>query len=847
MKAIKIPALLLVLSFSPLLFSEVSITKGPDITKKGDKATISFTVSEKADVEVAVLDSKGKVVRHLAAGVVGSTKAAPPLKPGLSQTIDWDGKNDFKEKAEDGPFKVRVRAGTGVKFGIFIGAEPNNFGAVEGVAADEDGNIYMIGSRGASNQMAMNLRVFDSNGKYLREVIPFPANLEPGAMKEVARWDPDLKAFRPRNLRNLNPDFYGQPGGYWANPALTLVAASKKYGIVLSDSNKLCILEPSGAVRGSKFAGRKLGRLPNSGGGPVRMAISPDGKWLYLSGPFSSKTRYGHVFNDAYPPGRIYRTPLNSNEKFTEFVTIPVAHENGQGGAWRKACSNLGHFTTSKGPVAGISVDAKGNVYVANREQGCVSVFDESGEQIGKVDIKNPWLLAVHPQKGTIYVTQFDCLGYHRFSCNLYKFENFKQGAKPAAEYKFPSDKGLNRNQAMALAPGKDRTVLWMSGVKGGLVPLEDKGTSFEPLKIDFKTRGEVAPDCGTNRIWRYNGKTGEGKLLRKNGKTFYCTDLSVGYDGLLYVRTGKGYSGGFARFTHDLEPAPFSGIDSHVLSPYIYSRMGNGFAERGLGVGPDGKAYLSFMYKWVAYAMGGFGPDGKPLPGNYLKGIYPSEKENKKYASGMKEAGAITSTIPPENGGIRVDLNGNIYLGVLHRPKGFTPPKGFEKDRGYRVSVGSVIKMSPAGCSIKSVKGATTREIDGALEVYTGLAPFSSSREAFGSNTCCVCRVPRFDLDRYGRVYMPNAMTNSVLVYDNAGNKIMEFGKYGNFDSLYINENTELGKQKKPTVAVPDIPMAWPTGAAVTEECIYVNDTYNRRALRVDKTYVVEKIVSVN
>jgi hypothetical protein len=169
MKTNKLFMLILFLSFSALLFSNASITKGPDIEKKGDKVTISFTVSEKTDVEVAILDANGKVVRHLAAGIAGADKAAPPLKPDLSQVLEWDGKTDFKEKAEGGPFKVRVRAGTGVKFGIYIGAEPNNFGAVEGVAADEDGNIYMIGSRGASNQMAMTLRVCDNAGNKIIE------------------------------------------------------------------------------------------------------------------------------------------------------------------------------------------------------------------------------------------------------------------------------------------------------------------------------------------------------------------------------------------------------------------------------------------------------------------------------------------------------------------------------------------------------------------------------------------------------------------------------------------------------------------------------------------------------
>jgi sugar lactone lactonase YvrE len=846
----------------------VGFTAKPTATRRRDTVKIAFAVSAQTDVEVAVLDSRGRVVRHLAAGMLGGAKNPPePLGPGLRQALEWDGTDDFGEKARGGPFTVRVRAGTGVRFGRLIGAEPNNFGTVEGVAGDEDGNIYLIGSRGGSNQMAMCLRVFDSKGRYLREILPFPADLPPGSMKEVARWDARARSFRPRNLRNLNPDFYGQPGRYWANPALTLVGVSKKSGVVLSDGSKLCILELNGAVRGKRFAGRRLGKLKNSGHGPTCMAVSPDGKWLYLAGPFSSRTRYGHKYNPEYPPGRVYRTSLTGSGPFAEFATIDVDHKQGQGGAWLRNCSHRGHFTVDKGPVCGVAVDAKGNVYVADRQRECVAVFDESGREIGKVAVKDPFRVAVHPIKGTIYVTEFDCVGYHKFSCNLYKFSGYADGSKPVATHRFPVAKGLNRSHNMTLVTGEDADVIWMSGVKGGLVPLADRGESFERLSIVFKARGSVPRDWnriaadferdeiyisnGTSGVWRYDGETGRGGRLRSGGKPFYATDIAVGYHGLIYARTGKKYSGGFARFDRDLKPVRFEETGTHVLTPYVYSRMGNGFAERGLGVGPDGKSYLSFMYKWVGYAMAGFGPDGRPLQGKYLKSQFPAEKEKerKRYAAGMYGAGSITSALPHENGGIRVDLQGNIYLGMFHRPKGFTPPAGFGKDRGYRVSVGSVVKMPPSGCAIapKTLSKTTTKTIDGALRVYPGLAPFSSSREAFGGNTCCVCRVPRFDVDRYGRVIMPNAITNSVLIYDNAGNLLAEFGSYGNFDSQFVNEYAEAGKAKRPTVAVPEVPLAWPTGTAVSEERIYVNDTYNRRAVRVDRTWAADASCPVN
>ncbi len=55
------------------LAGEAAFSAKPAATKDGDKVKISFTVSAPTDVEVAVLDPQGKVIRHLVAGVLGSS------------------------------------------------------------------------------------------------------------------------------------------------------------------------------------------------------------------------------------------------------------------------------------------------------------------------------------------------------------------------------------------------------------------------------------------------------------------------------------------------------------------------------------------------------------------------------------------------------------------------------------------------------------------------------------------------------------------------------------------------------------------------------------------------------
>src|SRR5262249_13617806 len=95
---------------------QVTFAAKPTATKTaGGKVRIEFAVSRETDVTVAIEDAGGKVVRRLVSGVLGNNPPAP-LKPGLAQSIEWDGKADWGKAAPSGPFKVRVMLGLGAKY-----------------------------------------------------------------------------------------------------------------------------------------------------------------------------------------------------------------------------------------------------------------------------------------------------------------------------------------------------------------------------------------------------------------------------------------------------------------------------------------------------------------------------------------------------------------------------------------------------------------------------------------------------------------------------------------------------------------------------------------------------------
>ncbi|MGQ9662819.1 MAG: hypothetical protein ACUVWX_10870 [Kiritimatiellia bacterium] len=657
----------------------------PLATRTREGIAIEFAVNVPTDVEVTILTSDGKPVRHLAAGVLGGKNPPPePFAPGLAQKLTWDGKDDFGRRILDDStarnFKVRVRLGMEVRFDRFLGADPYHLGRNVTTATDEDGNVYVLGSGGQLNQGHTVLRVFDKQGRYLREILPFPANLPKDSMKDLARWDEETQAYRPINRRNLNPDFYGD--------TFRLESASKAKGIVLSGRRLRLVLEPTGAVR-------EVGK--------------------------------------AEPTEQSQSTPA-----------------------------------------------------VRNAREG-----------------------------------------------------------QPVPE--------------------------WLrSRMPGARLPMD-----WNRLAVDYD-RDEVYVSDGVHSLYRFKGSGGDLELLSVGGKQFRAADLAVGYDGLLYVRRClygtpgvSDFSGPFERYTHELNPAPYPS-GTHVLSKYIYGRYGIAYADRGIGVGPDGTAYISFMYEWVKYCVAGFGPDGKPLKGRYLEGLV-GNRGNEKGQYPPELTSAVIGPITGANGGLRVDLKGNIYLGMWLWPKSEPVPTPWDKDPAYLCSVGGIFRFPPSGGMVTSpvkdwssdpvgdtprtpgVGGIEVRSggrtpttfydafVEGATAVYPGYAPFSHAN--WGGNSCCVCRAPRFDLDRYGRLYIPNAIVNSVRIVDNTGNLICEFGQYGNFDSQYVPAERSGGL---PLIPKPAIPLTWPTGAGVSEKAVYVLDTYSRRLVRCIIAAKVEQLCDV-
>ncbi|MCX7591646.1 MAG: hypothetical protein N2255_08470, partial [Kiritimatiellae bacterium] len=137
-------ALLVALVCAHSVTAEISFSRKPAVTKVADGWRIEFAVSAPTDVEVAILNTEGRIVNHLAAGVLGGPNPPPPpLRPGLAQELLWDGKDD-KGNPVSGSMQVRVRAGLKPEFEEFMLYNPHASGHVLAIVPAPGGQIYVF-------------------------------------------------------------------------------------------------------------------------------------------------------------------------------------------------------------------------------------------------------------------------------------------------------------------------------------------------------------------------------------------------------------------------------------------------------------------------------------------------------------------------------------------------------------------------------------------------------------------------------------------------------------------------------------------------------------------------------
>ncbi|MCK6497919.1 MAG: hypothetical protein L6Q38_00400 [Nitrospira sp.] len=803
--------------------------KKPTAAKEGAGCRIEFAVDRETDVAVFVENSAGKIVRHLVAGVLGKNPP-PPLKPGLAQSLVWDGKADYGKPADGGPYKVRVALGLGARYDRVLRGGPG-MGNIQGVAAGPDGTVFVLSAWGRNlpNGSGSIMLAFNRDGTYQRTIMPFPSNLSKERLAGVAAIELDGRpAPRVRSVDD-NRDFYGgfipfRKGGMAVSKDGQILFPVK--GGTLASVDREGGIAPGG-FRGAALPATLQGRERSRA--RIMVAASGDGKYAYVSG-LGKPT--------------VYRVKLPERTG-----AEPFFGEGAPAGDKQLA-----------GNPGGLAIDGKGNLLVADPAGKRVVVVSEAdGKFVGSFAADRPDCLGVDPDTGAVFVSRPAGRGVE-----VVKYSGWKDAAVVARTMLEKGGGNPEFAGVMALDASSRPPVVWVGLESGALLRTEDLGAKFSDAKDANPRQGGYFEDLTVDHVrnevycaaWsRYSEAEDKWQGLSSlGGPKGWIQQVVPGMDGYLYV---TGYPAWMARFDCDGKAAPWPDIGKSTI-PAVTDMYGPGGSGRMLGVHPDGRV---FNFE---------NPRGKEKQCD--------DRIIRQYRDGKPVAWGPVWHLGETGVGPRFDQEGNIYVAENILPKDFDPPPEMKLSAHL---YGSIVKFSPKG-GVFGYPGATMPadgskpEIDPALPELDGLA----SRGRGGSarvpvkvtgalwmapgvsrvDRCrCPCESIHFDVDLFGRVFYPDLGRFRVGVLDTAGNEITHFGGYGNADSRgpespVVDPKTKLVRPRLPTdpkdmkspFAEPEIAFSWLLGVGVTDRYAYMGDTLNGRLLRAKLVYTVEETCSI-
>jgi len=797
----------------------------PKARSKGAGMVVEFTANAPTDVAVFIRDKGGRTVRHLVAGVLGE-KAPPPLAAGkLDQSLYWDGTDDDGYPVPRGEYRAEVCLGLRPVLDGFVGRDHRDVGRVHGLAVGPKGRLYVMAGNGRETRGGC-FRLYDENGTYLRTLMPRSGRLPLERVRPLGEIILEggehfplvlfpkygSRAYQaPVVAPNGDLIFVNGRAGNRMGSHFQSAETGRKHPrqlLRMADDGGVSEKGSEGPVLGRAFRGKAWRSAWGSGKGfsnaLLYLALGPDGRTVYLSGSQHAvfKVKWGSP----------------DKEGFERVVGTPGRPGSGAGGL-KEPC--------------GIALDAEGRFYVADRGNHRVACFEASGKLVAELKVDSPRQLAVHPAKRTIYVTS----GYKRQ--RLLVFTGI-EAEKPAFGMALNSSWPL-----LALDARKAEPVLYVGNVESGgrgrravksVIRLVHRGGKlvpagevtggrepFEPYLLGVDRRRELL--YGRGRAFgpwtRWNGRSGKSEPVEMPAapRGAGVSELSAGPHGTVAFHVQSL----FARIDPRMRPRPFPASGSFMVRLKKDS-LQRGATDRGGCITADGSIYHVYEYpRGVTSRVRALNPDGT-VRNNDLVVI---------------ESGSAA--------GIRVDREGNVYVLDHLKPVGKPVPdalKGRVRPRRHNPFVynyGSVLKFPPGGGRVRllSKKRPQKRDLgpgrmqfttaegrgdlvsEGALWAWYGVSMIQPLLGRSG-HADCHCWAPRFDLDEFARVYVPDQLRCRIAVLDTAGNEITSIGRYGNADDA----------------GGPNVPLADPRTVVVSRDTVYVGDMINNYIARARLDY---------
>ncbi len=808
---------------------------------RGASASITFSVKEAVDVAVMVMNEEGKIIRHLASGLLGPNPPKPLQANTLKQTLSWDYKDDQGKDVPKGKYTVRVGLGLDAEFDRVLLWTPYEFRNLQGLATAADGTVYVFDTiNGYGGGGGLNFSVilaYDRDGKYLRQVYPFPGNQ---TYEQVAGAHPIKLADN-----SWIPTMYTLT----QHSFLPWTALLPMQSPVVTKGKAGQLIFVNGGSRWFRTPKRLLktsvdGRVPSDFAGPIlanrmingkaALALSPDGKYVYVTG------MQGENLYDQVPHHVVYRLAWDAPAPpINEILSQPFI-----GGYLKR-----GDSKQLLNDPRGVDVGPDGSIYIADLGNERVIAFDDKGEFKGAFQVKQPHVVRVHPKTGALYVfSDFDT------TCRVTKFKDLS--GKELARVELPGGSshkvlpggsrgvmGLDASGEQArLWVAYSRTILQIEETEKGLKNNGDVmrarrdpklgPTPRKLARLDFTHHPEshelfIRADSlgGANNVSVYSGSTGEFvRDLELEEKRFGFDFADLGPDGNFYSIK----RGGIHKYDRNFKPVDFKDAKKPVVDTKIY-RYGNG-------------DYSTFCVS----------PRGEIAVLNNHEGLHVWNLDGT-----LVRKNVITGHLGYISHIVRMDSQGGIYLGVTVRdPKQLLLPelKGrlpwdFDFNASpqwhYEHVYGSVLKFKPEGGKIEpnpegnsviamNYSGYNRCKIEGQDWLRFGFAP-RMHRDT--ENAKCNCEQGSFDLDGFDRLYIPNAPMFHVQVVDRNNNPLLRIGKYGNMDAAGLDS----------AVKSKALHFAWPNNISVDDRYIYVSDLYNDRIVRGRLVYRAQSDAGLN
>ncbi len=558
------------------------------------------------------------------------------------------------------------------ELGSFLMHNPDASGPISAVAVGPGGRLYVFHLDGTANgnMGGHKIKVYDRDGKHLKVLTPFPADIAPEKVKALGTFQtaegelvPHIHNWETLSFYPDNNGVRGRDMPEYTSPAVD--SRGRVYWLVKGPA--LVAVDADGGIPYDTFLGPRLlprikdlrlaGQLHEYWSERPSLAVSSDDKYVYFAGLSAGAGDWKkaqplpcvfRVSADRKTPAEVFAGKLGQPGKEKDLLTAP----------------------------RGLAV-ASGMLYVADPGSDRVVAFKEADRTYaGEIAVKNPQVIGVDPGSGALYV----CAYTSAQTADLIKFSGLGTG-KELYRLTLPRtglspNPGVHRIAVDASAKPVRIWLPWIYNNPTRLFCIEDAGDRFvdkgdprnqemwaegpRDLTVD-RDRGEVYVKANGfhGKYYRLDDRTGAIKdAIDISRHQLYATQLIAAQDGNLYTFN---WAKGLYRFDRQGKDLNWEGQSKNVI--------------------PIG-GMMCFQLRHMAL---------KPFaPPDELYIVAPSEyltndpKDARKFLTlnVIGQDGKTRRTVIWQclNGAIpRLDPKGNIYLADLVKPVDRSYPEFFD------------------------------------------------------------------------------------------------------------------------------------------------------------------------